>query len=73
MDYLKLQKIGKLQIDLIEKMQSGKLELQALELQKTSVEDITKRELLLEDMNAQLKDMKEIMLELYKMNEGVSK
>lgn len=70
MDYLKLQKIGKLQIDLIEKMQSGKLELQALELQKTSVEDITKRELLLEDMNAQLKDMKEIMLELYKMNEG---
>ena len=69
MDYLKLQKIGKLQIDLIEKMQSGKLELQALELQKTSVEDITKRELLLEDMNAQLKDMKEIMLELYKMNE----
>lgn len=70
MDYLKLQKIGKLQTDLIEKMQSGKLELQALELQKTSVEDITKRELLLEDMNAQLKDMKSLMLELYKMNEG---
>lgn len=70
MDYLKLQKIGKLQIDLIEKMQSGKLELQALELQKTSIEDRTQRELLLEDMNAQLKDMKEIMLELYKMNEG---
>lgn len=70
MDYLKLQKIGKLQIDLIEKTQSGKLELQALELQKTSIEDRTQRELLLEDMNAQLKDMKEIMLELYKMNEG---
>jgi hypothetical protein len=70
MDYLKLQKIGKLQMDLIEKIQSGKLESQALELQKTSVEDITKRELLLEDMNAQLKDMKALMLELYKMNEG---
>lgn len=70
MDYLKLQKIGKLQMDLIEKIQSGNLESQALELQKTSIEDITKRELLLEDMNAYLKDMKALMLELYKMNEG---
>lgn len=69
MDYLKLQKVGKLQIDLIEKMQNGELELQAIELQATSVEDATKRELILEEMNARLKDMKEIMLELYKLNE----
>lgn len=43
MDYLKLQKVGKLQMDLIEKIQNGKLELQAIELQATSVEDTTKR------------------------------
>lgn len=51
-------------------MQNGALELQAIELKATPLEDITKRELLLEDMNARLKDMREIMLELYKMNEG---
>lgn len=70
MDYLELQKVGKLQMDLIELMQSGELEAQAKELQATLVTDTTKRELLLEDMNAQLKDMREIMLELYKMNEA---
>lgn len=70
MNYLELQKIGKLQMDLIELMQSGELEAQAKELQATLVTDTTKRELLLEDMNAQLKDMREIMLELYKMNEA---
>lgn len=70
MDYLKLQKVGKLQTDLIELIQNGELESQAKELQATLVTDTTKRELLLEDMNARLKDMKAIMLELYKMNEG---
>lgn len=68
MDYLKLQKVGKLQIDLIELIQNGELESQAKELQATLVTDATKRELLLEDMNARLKDMKAIMLELYKLN-----
>lgn len=68
MDYLKLQKVGKLQMDLIELIQNGELESQAKELQATLVTDTTKRELLLEDMNARLKDMKAIMLELYKLN-----
>lgn len=70
MDYLKSQTVEKLQINLIERIHNNKLELQAIELQETSVEDTTKRELLLEDMNAQLKDMRELMLELYKMNEA---
>lgn len=70
-DYLELQRIGKLQNDLIEMAQSAKLETKARALKANSIENTEKRELILEDMNVILKDMKAIMLELYKLNEGV--
>lgn len=68
MELSTVKEVKQLEEQLIVMMQRGDLELQALELQKTPLKDKTQRELILEDMNVRLKDMREIMLLLYKLN-----
>lgn len=68
MELSTVKEVKQLEERLIGMMQRSDLELQAMKLQETPLEDKTQRELILEDMNARLKDMREIMLLLYKLN-----
>lgn len=56
--------------ELLRMVKDSELRFLANKLRNTSARETKVRELILEDMNARLKDMKAIMLELYKMNEG---
>lgn len=65
----KVKLIGRKEDELLTMVQSKNLELLAHKLRCTVVSETKERELILEDMNVILKDMKAIMLELYKLNE----
>lgn len=65
----KIKIISAKEDELLGMVKDSELRFLVNKLRNTSARETKVRELILEDMNVILKDMKAIMLELYKMNE----